>query len=143
MYLYHLLRVAVVLVLLSGTASAKTFDRIPDLAQLVRDPIKGTYILVCDREVAWAEAGDFEVVRGSSANVTLAGFRTLKLVLMVRPLREWDKIATTLLVHLCIEEDTTYTIDSGRTKPILRDTDPDNRAGGGGKRTFIPQKTRP
>ncbi len=132
------------MVLLSGGASAKKFNRIPDLAELVRNPIKGTYILVCDREVAWAEAGGFEVVRVPGGVMTLTGFNSLELVLLVQPLRDYDKIATTLLVHLCIEEDTTYTIVSDRLTPIPRKTDPDNLFGEGfGERSFIPQKTRP
>ena len=131
------------MVLLSGSASAKKYDHVPDLDELLRNPIKGTYILVCAREQAWAERGGYQVVPIGGSGITLTGFNSLKLILMVQPLREWDKIATTLLVHLCIEEDTTYTIDSGRDKPILRDTDPDNIMGGAdSKRSFIPQKTR-
>ena len=126
------------LVLLAGSASAKKFDHVPDLDELVKRPIKGTYILVCKKEVVLAEAGGYQVL---SSNTTLTGFRSLELVLMVQPGRDWDKIATKLLVHLCIEEDTTYKIVSERDTPILRDTDPGNEMGGD-KRSFIPQKTR-
>ena len=133
--------VLILVALIAGSASAKKYDHVPDLGDLVRNPIKGTYILVCEREQTWAERGGYQVVSVGGSGITLTGFNSLKLILLVQPGRDWDKIATTLLVHLCIEEDTTYTIDSGRDTPILRDTDPGNEMGGD-KRSFIPQKTR-
>ena len=137
----RIFRIILFILLIAQVASAKKYDRIPDLDQLVKRPIKGTYILVCDREVSWAEAGGYQVVP-TSGGITLDGFRSLELVLMVQTLRDWDKIATTLLVHVCIEEDTTYTIVSDRIEPIPRETDPD-KLFGGTNRSFIPQKTRP
>ncbi len=140
----RIFRIILFILLIAQVASAKKYDRIPDLDELVRNPIKGTYILVCAREQAWAEAGGYQVVSTGGSGITLTGFNSLKLILMVQPLRDWDKIATTLLVHLCIEEDTTYTIVSDRIEPIPRDTDPDKILGAviGGPRSFIPQKTR-
>ncbi len=128
-----------ILLLFVGIANAKKYDHVPDLDDLVKRPIKGTYILVCSKEVSWAEADGYQVV-STSGGITLTGFRSLELVLMVQPLRDYDKITTTLLVHVCIEEETSYTIVSDRLTPIPRETDPD-KLFGGSNRSFIPQKT--
>ena len=130
------------LVLLSSSASAELFTRIPDLAQLVPSPERGTYALVCATNVGMVQAGGYNIVTRQGGPIKLEGFPSLTYILMLQPGRDWDPIATTLLVDICLERETTYTIDSGRRTPLPRDTDPDNTMGTS-KRTFIPQVTRP
>ena len=130
------------LVLLSGSASAELFGRIPDLPQLVPDPGRGTYALVCSTNVGMVQAGGYNIVTRQGGPIKLEGFPSLTYILMLQPGRDWDPIATTILIHICMEQQTTYTIDSGRRTPLPRDTDPDNTMGTS-MRTFIPQVTRP
>jgi len=127
--------------MLSSSASAESFDRIPDLAQLVPDPVRGTYLLACSTNVGAAQLAGFSVVPRPGGPIRLDGFNTLTLVLMVNPAKPTDKIATNILIHLCIESETDYIIVSRGSVPIPRDTDPDNIMGGS-KRSAIPQKTR-
>ena len=135
MYLHHILRVAAVLVLLAGSASAKKFDRVPDLLQLVKDPVRAEYRLVCPQNVDMTrDRGGFKVLKVPGGDITLDGFRSLKLVLMFKPGKPSDKIATVLLVDRCIESETTYTITSDRVKQATRD-DPTI--------SLFQQKTRP
>ena len=130
------------MVLLSGIANAKTFDRIPDLAQLVKNPIRGTYLLACSKNVDAAILAGFEEIRIPGGSIKLSGFSSLTLVVMVNPGKPSDKIASNILIDLCIENDTDYTIVSKGSVQMLRDTDPDNIMGTS-KRSAIPQKTRP
>ena len=129
--------------LISASASAETLNAIPDLKRLVSNPTNGTYILVCAKDQRWAEDGGYQVVSRPGSAIKLVGFSSLELILMVQPHRFWDAPANKLLVHLCIEEETTYTIDAGRLTKIPRDTDPGKILGPGyGERSFIPQKAK-
>ncbi len=123
------------MVLLSGTASAKKFDHIPDLAELVRNPVRGEYRLICSQNVDMnRDIGGFEVIRVAGGDITLTGFSSLKLSLMFKAGKPSDKIAKVLLVDRCVESETTYTIVSDRVKQNPRTDD---------SISLFQQKTRP
>lgn len=125
--------------LLAGSASAETFSRVPDLAQLVSRPIRGEYVLLCSQYIAGAKGHGWREVQ--RPKVVLERFPSLELTTMVRPGLPTDKIATTVLVHLCVESDTDYVIDAGRAKPVPRDNVVTEKFGSG-QRSAIQQVTR-
>ena len=126
----------------AGSASATTFDRVPDLAQLVKNPVRGEYRLVCPQNVdTTRDIGGFEVLKIPGGKIKLSGFSSLTLVLMFKAGKPSDKIPTVLLVDRCIESETTYTIVSDRIKQNPRIDDntslfPQNIS-------LFQQKTRP
>ena len=127
--------ILILVALISGSASAETFDRIPDLAQLVRNPVRGEYRLVCSQNVDMTrDVGGFEVLRVPGGDITLTGFSSVKLSLMFKAGKPSDKIATVLLVDRCVESETTYKIVSDRIKQNPR-TD--------SSISLFQQKTRP
>jgi len=136
--------ILILVALISGSASAETFDRIPDLAQLVKNPIRGTYLLACSKNVDAAVLAGFEELRIPGGSIKLSGFSSFTLVVMINPGKPSDKIASNILIDLCIESDTNYTIVSKGSVTIPRTVDAGDTGWVlSGERSAIPQKTRP
>ncbi len=144
------LLVALIALMLTSPASAKEFRTIPDLRDLVISPIRATYFLICDTNVAEAilEGQGIRLltdreVKMPSNEVTIRGFPGFTMRVM---LHDWglktDRIPTFILVDLCVEDKTTLEVEDpeGLRPDKTPRIDPDGKPHTGP--SLWPQKTR-